>query len=304
MSHPRSVIASFETKFLEVRRESEMAIAQLDAERIRSSIDGEVNSVAIIMKHVGGNLMSRFTDFLASDGEKPSRRRDDEFVDDFPPGEDGREAAFEVWRSGWSALETALRQLSDADLDRTVRIRGVPHSVAQALARALSHMSYHQGQITLVARMLVGPSHWRTISIPRNGTASYLRSLGFDQPSANGPTAEERPILFLLEPDFPDAAAGEGPWYCPHCATVEGLLTMYPQLRARLDIRRARFEKPREGIVAMLGAELQSCPMLILPKGSPAPDAEHRVVNGRICLVGATSIGQYFSAWAGIGKPH
>ena len=99
MSHPRSVIASFETKFLEVRRESEMAIAQLDAERIRSSIDGEVNSVAIIMKHVGGNLASRFTDFLTSDGEKLWRSRDAEFIDDFPPGEAGRDAAFAAWRA-------------------------------------------------------------------------------------------------------------------------------------------------------------------------------------------------------------
>jgi uncharacterized damage-inducible protein DinB len=303
-----ATIDAFRAKFAEIRRESEQAIAQLDAEQLRRSLDGDVNSVAIVMKHVGGNLASRFTDFLTSDGEKLWRSRDAEFIDDFPPGEAGRDAAFAAWRAGWSALETALRDLTDADLDRVIAIRGVPHSVAQALARSLAHISYHQGQIVLTARVLVGPARWKSISIPRGGTAAYLKQLDFDptQPPAD---ARERPVLFLLEPDFldpemGDPAMGEGPWYCPHCAQVEGLLAMYPQLRARLDIRRVGFAKPRSAIVEFLGPEVQSCPMLVLPLGTPTPPVEHRVVRDRTILVGGTAIGGYFAHWAHIGRPH
>ena len=99
MPHGRTLLDSFVTKFAEIRREPEQAIAQPDAEQLRQSLDGDVNSVAIIMKHVGGNLASRFTDFLTSDGEKLWRSRDAEFIDDFPPGEAGRDAAFAAWRA-------------------------------------------------------------------------------------------------------------------------------------------------------------------------------------------------------------
>lgn len=180
MGDGRATLTDFERKFAEIRSESERAIAQLDATSIRRSLDGDVNSVAIIMKHVGGNLRSRFTDFLTSDGEKPWRDREREFVDEFPPGEEGRAAAFDAWCIGWQSLERTLAALTDADLRRTVHIRGQPHSVALALARAVAHLGYHQGQITLIARMLVGPSSWRTISIPRGGTSAHHARLGFD----------------------------------------------------------------------------------------------------------------------------
>ena len=180
MGDGRATLTDFERKFAEIRSESERAIAQLDATSIRRSLDGDVNSVAIIMKHVGGNLRSRFTDFLTSDGEKPWRDREREFVDEFPPGEEGRAAAFDAWCIGWQSLERTLAALTDADLRRTVHIRGQPHSVALALARAVAHLGYHQGQITLIARMLVGPSSWRTISIPRGGTSAHHARIGFD----------------------------------------------------------------------------------------------------------------------------
>lgn len=180
MGDGRTTLTDFERKFAEIRSESERAIAQLDATSIRRSLDGDVNSVAIIMKHVGGNLRSRFTDFLTSDGEKPWRDREREFVDEFPPGEEGRAAAFDAWCIGWQSLERTLAALTDADLRRTVHIRGHPHSVALALARAVAHLGYHQGQITLIARMLVGPSSWRTISIPRGGTSAHHARMGFD----------------------------------------------------------------------------------------------------------------------------
>jgi uncharacterized damage-inducible protein DinB len=180
MSAERSIVGSFESKFAEIRRDCERAIAQVDADQLRRSLDGDVNSIAVTMKHVGGNLRSRFTNFLAEDGEKPWRDREREFVDDFAAGEPGREAAVEVWNDGWRVLEAALASLSDADLARSVMIRGVPHSVASALARAVSHVSYHQGQITLIARILVGPARWKTISIPRGGTAQRHSEMGFD----------------------------------------------------------------------------------------------------------------------------
>ena len=180
MSASRAVIAAFEAKFAEIRRESEKAIGQLDSIAIRQSLDGDTNSVAVTMKHVGGNLRSRFTDFLKEDGEKASRDREGEFVDDFAPGDAGREQAVAAWKAGWSVLEATLASLADGDLEKSVRIRGVPHTVAHALARAVAHMAYHQGQITLIARILVGPARWNTISIPRGGTARRHSEMGFD----------------------------------------------------------------------------------------------------------------------------
>jgi len=180
MHASRSILAGFEAKFAEIRRESEKAISQLDAAELRRSLDGDTNSIAVTMKHVGGNLRSRFTNFLTDDGEKAWRDREGEFVDDFAAGEAGREQVMAEWRAGWSVLEATLATLTDADLAKSVAIRGVPHTVAHALARAVAHMAYHQGQITLIARVLVGPARWKTISIPRGGTAQRHLEMGFD----------------------------------------------------------------------------------------------------------------------------
>ena len=180
MSNQRPTISCIESRFALIRRESELAIQQVDAADLRRSIDGDTNSIAIILKHVGGNLRSRFTNFLSEDGEKPWRDREAEFVDDFPPGEDGRAAAIAAWTAGWEVLEATLATLNDQDLQRHVRIRGAQHTVFEALARSLAHTAYHQGQITLAARMLVGPAAWKTISIPRGGTAQRHADMGFD----------------------------------------------------------------------------------------------------------------------------
>jgi uncharacterized damage-inducible protein DinB len=180
MNAAREIIDDFAFKFAEIRRETEKAIAQVDAVQLRRSLDGDTNSIAVTMKHVGGNLKSRFTNFLTEDGEKPWREREAEFVDDFPAGDAGRDAAFVAWTEGWRELESTLASLTDADLSRTVMIRGVPHSVSRALARSVAHMAYHQGQITLIARILVGPGRWNTISIPRGGTAQRHAEMGFD----------------------------------------------------------------------------------------------------------------------------
>ncbi|MFO0829432.1 MAG: DUF1572 family protein [Phycisphaerales bacterium] len=175
----RDVVQAFESEFAAVRATCEKAIAQLDAGEIRRGLDEQSNSVAVILKHVGGNLRSRFTDFLTDDGEKSWRRRDDEFVDDFPEGEAGRAAALERWNEGWSVALDALARLSDADLDRVVTIRGEPHRVARALARSLAHVAYHAGQIVQTARTIVGEARWTTITIPRGRSDEFNRRMGY-----------------------------------------------------------------------------------------------------------------------------
>lgn len=176
MDTKRDIVSAFELEYASLRSGAEKALAQLDAGELRRSPDAETNSPAVLMKHVGGNLRSRFSDFLVSDGEKPWRSRDAEFVDDFPPGEAGRAAAHQAWDAGWRTLAETLAALDDADLARTVTIRGEPHSVARALSRSLAHTAVHCGQIVLVARLLAGP-RWRTLSIPRGGSDAHNRAM-------------------------------------------------------------------------------------------------------------------------------
>lgn len=183
----RHVIAGFEGEYATLKRNADKAIAQLDAAAIRASRvrvgEGaalEGNSVAVIMKHMGGNLRSRFTEFLTSDGEKAWRDRDGEFVDDFPAGEAGRDAAVAAWDAGWACLMAALGELGDADLSRTITIRGEAHTVARALTRSLAHAGYHVGQIVLISRAIVGDDRWKVISVARGGTRAFNQSMGYD----------------------------------------------------------------------------------------------------------------------------
>lgn len=127
------------------------------------------NSIAIIVKHVAGNLHSRWTDLFTSDGEKPGRDRDAEF--EIRPG-DTREHLLAVWAQGWSVLYATLGSLTEADLGRPVRIRGETLTVLQAATRQLMHYAYHTGQIVYVAKHFRGPA-WRTLSIPRGGSAAF-----------------------------------------------------------------------------------------------------------------------------------
>lgn len=147
---------------------ADRAVAQLPDDRLRVALDPETNSVAAIMKHVAGNLKSRWTDFLTTDGEKPWRDRDAEFVDTFAD----RAELLAWWESGWTALFQALESLAPDDLARTVLIRGEPHSVPLAIQRSLSHTCYHIGQIVMICRILAGDS-WTTITIPRGGSATF-----------------------------------------------------------------------------------------------------------------------------------
>jgi len=147
---------------------ADKAIGQLHDDKLHVALDLNTNSIAIIMKHVAGNLLSRWTDFLTTDGEKPSRNRDDEFVDSFG----SHPELIELWESGWLRLFTTLESLTPADLGRTVLIRGEPHSVPLAIQRSLAHCAYHIGQIILIARILAG-ENWKTITIPRGGSAGF-----------------------------------------------------------------------------------------------------------------------------------
>lgn len=156
----RIVITAIEGEFRRYRELAEGAAAQLADDELHLR-HGDGNSVATLLQHVGGNLRSRFTDFLSSDGEKPWRDREEEFHDQGT----SREDLFATWNGGWSVLVQTLSYLGDADLDRRVTIRNAGLSVAEALARSLAHTSYHVGQIVLLARG-VRQGEWRFLSIP------------------------------------------------------------------------------------------------------------------------------------------
>jgi uncharacterized damage-inducible protein DinB len=156
--------------FRQQKELAEKAVAQLSFEQLRQPLDANTNSIAVIMKHVAGNLISRWTDFLTTDGEKPDRNRDGEFIDDFA----SRDELEAHWERGWGTLLETLSQLAPADLAKTVTIRGEPHSVVLAVQRALGHTGYHTGQIVQVARVLAG-DRWTVLTIPRGGSQVYNR---------------------------------------------------------------------------------------------------------------------------------
>jgi hypothetical protein len=157
---------------------AERAMDQITDQQLFVALDGEANSIAIIVKHMTGNMRSRWTDFLTTDGEKPDRNRDCEFEE--PPAT--RAALLALWESGWSCVFSALRQLTDADLGRTVTIRGEAHSVMQAINRQLAHYPHHVGQIVLLAKHFVG-DRWNSLSVPRKGSADFNRRVGAGQAS-------------------------------------------------------------------------------------------------------------------------
>lgn len=147
---------------------ADCAVAQVPDDKLHVALDEHTNSIAVIMKHVAGNLTSRWTDFLMTDGEKPWRNRDDEFMDSFG----SRAELLECWDRGWAVLLSALQSLTPEDLAKTVTIRGEPHTVPLALARSLGHTCYHVGQIVQVARIHAGDD-WTTLTIPRGGSQHY-----------------------------------------------------------------------------------------------------------------------------------
>jgi uncharacterized damage-inducible protein DinB len=151
---------------------AERAIAQLTDEQLVSVLDEQSNSIAVIVKHMTGNMRSRFTDFLTSDGEKPDRRRDLEFTD--PP--QSREALMASWDAGWACVFAALEPLDEHDLARTVTIRGEAHSVTQAINRQVAHYSYHCGQIVFLAKHL-NHAAWNPLSVARGQSEEFNRQV-------------------------------------------------------------------------------------------------------------------------------
>jgi hypothetical protein len=151
---------------------AEGAMSQVSDEQLFATLDPEMNSIALIVKHMTGNMWSRWTDFLTSDGEKPDRNRDSEFLD--PPAT--RRELIERWESGWKLVFDAMEPLTEADLTRTVMIRGEAHSVMQAINRQVAHYASHVGQIIFLAKHLQS-SKWKTLSVPRNQSEEFNRRM-------------------------------------------------------------------------------------------------------------------------------
>jgi uncharacterized damage-inducible protein DinB len=150
------------------KRLGERAMEQAPDEALIATLDAESNSIATIVKHITGNMRSRWTDFLTTDGEKPNRNRDKEF--EAPPKT--RAELMALWEANWKVVFDALAPLSEADLGRTVRIRGEAHSVLQAINRQLAHYVYHVGQIIYLAKHFAG-SNWNSLTVPRHRSAEF-----------------------------------------------------------------------------------------------------------------------------------
>ena len=176
------------TQFSKYRALAEAALAQMDDAAFFAAPGPDENSLALLVKHVAGNQRSRWTDFLTTDGEKPDRQRDEEFE---RRPDDTRAALMARWDDGWRRLFAALEPLTEADLPRSVTIRGEPHTVLQATARQLTHYAYHVGQIAALARHHAG-GRWKSLSVPRG--QSHAWEVGRDgRPSWQGSDPPARP---------------------------------------------------------------------------------------------------------------
>jgi hypothetical protein len=162
--------------FINYRNLAEKAFAQLESgEDFHYQPDEESNSIAILIKHMSGNMISRWTDFLTTDGEKPNRNRDGEFVDT----KESREELLKIWNAGWKVFMDTLYSLKAEDLLKTVTIRGEGLTVMQALNRQTAHYSYHIGQIVYIAKH-IKKSEWKTLSIPKNKSGEHLKGSYLD----------------------------------------------------------------------------------------------------------------------------
>ena len=167
-----TILQSFITNSLQAfqsyKKMAEKAFDQVSEEEFFRVIDAESNSLAVIAKHIGGNLRSRWTDFLTSDGEKPDRFRDGEFAAET----DTRESVMNLWGEGWNALESTLQSLRPTDLDKLITIRTEEFTVVRAMTRSLAHTCSHVGQIVFLAKHLRS-SDWKNLSIPRNTSEEF-----------------------------------------------------------------------------------------------------------------------------------
>ena len=185
------------SSFRAYKKMAENAVAQLSDEEFFITLDPEDNSIAVIMKHISGNLLSRWTDFLTSDGEKPSRNRDMEFVIE---SENSKQGLMSYWERGWETLFSAIEPLQPGDFEKTVKIRGQEHTIVQAINRQLTHYSYHIGQIVFLAKHFRS-AEWKSLSIPRNRSAEFNAKMGTQSSVAD--TAKRFDVAM-------DTAAGRG----------------------------------------------------------------------------------------------
>lgn len=168
MTIPAEFMSAIINAFEANKRLADRAVEQVPDDKLHVALDENTNSIAVIMKHIAGNLISRWTDFLTTDGEKPGRNRDSEFMDSFS----SRSELLEYWERGWTCLLETLKSLKPEDYGKTVLIRGEPHSVPLALERSLGHTCYHIGQIVQAARIHAG-EQWKTLTIPRGGSEQF-----------------------------------------------------------------------------------------------------------------------------------
>ena len=178
-----SYVSDSTNLFSYYKRLGERALEQCPDEALFAAPDAESNSIAIIVKHMAGNMRSRWTDFLTSDGEKPDRNRDSEFED----APKTRQGLLELWENGWKCVFHTLHSLTEADLTRTITIRTEPHSVMQAINRQVGHYSYHVGQIVYLAKHFAAAEtgNWKALSVPRGRSNEFTADVAAGRKSQN-----------------------------------------------------------------------------------------------------------------------
>lgn len=171
MNRAKTYLKIIQERFHAIKDLGDQTIAQLALEQLQWAFNEDSNSIAIIVKHMRGKMVSRWTDFLTTDGEKPTRNRDDEFIDNLT----SKEELVSIWEHGWQVLFQALKQLTEADLLKYVTIRGEKHTVIEAIERQLAHYAMHVGQIVYVGKQMKG-NQWTTLSIPKGQSQAYTEA--------------------------------------------------------------------------------------------------------------------------------
>lgn len=159
-------------RFRGVKELGDRTIQQLSEDDIHWALNETSNSIAIIVKHLSGNMISRWTDFLTTDGEKPNRNRDQEFIDNIS----SKKEMISIWEEGWNVLFDALSELKEEDLLKNINIRGESHSVIDAIERQMAHYAYHIGQIVYIGKQIKN-NNWKTLSIPKGQSEEYLQRM-------------------------------------------------------------------------------------------------------------------------------
>jgi len=182
-----TIVASLDAEYRRYKALAEAALAQVSDDELSRTGPGDSNSIEMLVRHLAGNLRSRFTDFLTDDGEKPWRDRDAEFE----PAGLARETLLAEWEEGWRVLFEALAALRDEDLSRSITVRRQTMRIDEALHRSLAHAAYHVGQIVFLAKAMRAGA-WRTLSIPKGGSRAYNAAPGNESASAHAASLEGR----------------------------------------------------------------------------------------------------------------